>query len=338
MNTENKIDVLDCCDLGIAYRCNYRCRMCYFWENNSLGENNVLSTQEWKEVLQQLKELPKSDDYIVNFTGSGEIFLRKDVFSLIKYSRQLNLKMQIITNGSLINKDVSRQIADAGLEFLCFSLDSLNPQTHDFLRGVQGAQRRVLEGIENVSSDSPQTKIGVNTVISKVNLHEIVELTEWVQKNKVISYINFQVITQPFSFTDAPEQTWFKTDENRFLWPDDQQLIHKTINQLIEFKKMGYKLADGISQFNTFRDYFINPLLFIKNGRCNLGKGNVMIIDPVGNVSLCSLVGVIDNLKNGMNLRSILSSDGATEHKRKINTCQRNCHLIVSCYYQEELT
>ncbi|MBU4305246.1 MAG: radical SAM protein [Candidatus Omnitrophica bacterium] len=330
------INTLDCCDLGIAYQCNYKCRMCHFWQNNPLNEDNVLSIEEWKEVLKQLPQLPKNDNLMVNFAGPGETFLRKGIFSLIKYGRQLKLKIQVISNGSLISEDICREISDAGLEFLCLSLDSLNPKTHDYLRGVDGAQERVLQAIENMARYSSETKIGINTVINGMNLDEIAELTEWAQRNERISHINFQAITQPFSFTEASDELWFKDENKGFLWPLNESLIHKTIDCLIGFKGLGYKIADSVQQLNNFREYFLNPLQFIKNGRCNLGKGNVLIIDPAGNVSICSLVGIIDNLRKQMNLSKILSSEDAFLHKKNINVCRRNCHLVVSCYYQEE--
>ncbi len=330
------ITSLDCCDLGIAYRCNYKCRMCYFWKDSPLNDSNVLSIEEWKEVLKQLPQLPKNENLMVNFAGPGETFLRKGIFSLIKYGRQLNLKIQVISNGSLISKDICRQISDARLEFLCLSLDSLNPKTHDYLRGVEGAQQRVLQSIVNMAKFAGQTKIGINTVINGMNLNEIAELTEWVERNEKISHINFQAITQPFSFTEVSDELWFHDENRRFLWPLNESLIHKTMDVLIGFKNRGYKIADSVQQLNNFREYFLNPLQFIKNGHCNLGKGNILIIDPAGNVSICSLVGIIDNLRKQMNLSKILSSEDAFLHKKNINDCRRNCHLVVSCYYQEE--
>ena len=48
------------------------------------------------------------------------------------------------------------------------------------------------------------------------------------------------------------------------------------------------------------------------------------------------MVGIIDNVKNGKSIRSILTSPEAEIHVEKINECKLNCHLVVSCYYQEE--
>ncbi len=339
MNRQEKtpwVKPLSYCDLGISYKCNYKCRMCSFWQNSPLNEDNVLSIELWKNVLSQIADLPKKDGFMINFAGSGEALLREGTFDLIKHGRELDLKMHVITNGSVVNKDTALRMGQTGLESLSFSLDSLNSKTHDYLRGADGAKERVLNAIELVSLYSPRTTMGINTVISGVNLKEVVELTKWVEQHERLSYINFQAITQPFSFTEPSQEDWFKDEKYKFLWPDDADAVNQTIDQLIELKQKQYMIADSEKQLNIFREYFLNPLLFIKNGRCNLGKGDVLIIDPVGNISMCSIVGTIDNVKNGKPIESILTSPEALTHIEKINECRLNCHLVVSCYYQEE--
>ena len=300
MNEKEKIaqlKPLSYCDLGISYKCNYKCRMCNFWQNSPLNEDNVLSIKQWKDVLSQIADLPKEDGFMINFAGSGEAFLREGTFDLIKHGRDLDLKMHVITNGSIVSKDIALRMDQTGLESLSFSLDSLNPKTHDYLRGADGAKERVLRAIELVSLYSPRTKMGINTVISGVNLKEVVELAKWVEQHERLSYINFQVITQPFSFTEPSQEEWFKDEKNKFLWPDDKDAVNQTIDALIELKQKQYMIVDSMKQLNIFREYFLNPLLFIKNGRCNLGKGDLLIIDPVGNLSMCSVDGIIDNIK-----------------------------------------
>ncbi len=339
MNKKEKIaqlKPLSYCDLGISYKCNYKCLMCSYWQNSPLNENNVLSIELWKNVLSQIADLPKEDGFMIHFAGSGEALLRKGIFDLIEHGSKLDLKTHVITNGAVLNKDMALRMDQVGLESLSFSLDSLNSKTHDYLRGAEGAKEKVLSAIELVSLYSPRTELGINTVISGVNLKEIVELAEWVEHHERLSYINFQAITQPFSFTEPSQEDWFKNERYKFLWPDDLDAVNQTIDQLIDLKQRQYRIADSIKQLNIFREYFLNPLLFIKNGRCNLGKGDVLIIDPVGYVSMCSMVGIIDNVKNGKPLKSILASPEALTHIERINECRRNCHLVVSCYYQEE--
>ncbi len=329
-------NALSYCDLGIAYECNMKCRMCNFWLDSPLNKDNVLSIENWMDILKQISEFTASQECVINFSGPGESLLRRDIFKLIEYGRSLNLKIQIISNGLCVSEEMAKNIQNSGLEHICFSLDSLNPKTHDFMRGKEQAHKAVMNAIDNIAAFSPKTHIGINTIISGVNLEEIVELVEWVDKNENILYINFQAIAQPFSYDHAPDLEWFNRKESSFLWPKDSQKIEKTINRIIDLKRNGYKIADDVLQLKAFLKYFLDPLTFIKKNRCNLGQAKVLNIDPAGNIAICQLVGIIDNIKSGKSLKEIWASNEFYEHIDKINKCRRNCHLVVSCYYHEE--
>jgi MoaA/NifB/PqqE/SkfB family radical SAM enzyme len=328
------LPALEFCDLGIGYRCNFRCVMCRFWEDSPLYEGNVLSGAEWERVLREIAALERAQGCMVNFAGPGESLLRKDIWQLIRCGRALQLNIQIITNGYLIDAVLARAMREADLGYLCLSLDSINPRTHDFLRGVPGAFDRVIEAITAVAECSPRTKIGINTVISKANMADILALARWCEHNEHIAYMNLQAVTQPFSFHQGPDEQWFIREQNRFLWPDDERLVHETMDALIRCKQAGYKIADSIAQLNAFRAYFLHPERFIRDNRCNLAQGNILIIDPPGNVSLCSLVGIIGSVKQGSPLGEIMAAPEMSAHRKKIQECRRNCHLVVSCYFE----
>ncbi|MBU0634760.1 MAG: radical SAM protein [Candidatus Omnitrophica bacterium] len=336
LNHKSAAIILNYCDLGIAYRCNLRCKMCYFWKDSPLNESNVVSIQEWMQILEEVSMLRRSGDFMINFSGAGEPFLREGFLDLIRYGRKLKLKMQVTSNGYAIDGKMALEIADSGLKFLCLSLDSLNSKTHDYLRGMEGSHTKVLNAIENMALFSKKIKIGINTVISRLNLKEIPDLVEWVQNNEKISYMNFQAVAQPFSYTGHQDERWFEAQEHRFLWPDDEELINKVMDKLIKFKGKECKVVDSTAQFNAFRRYFLSPLTFIKQNRCNLAKADILNIDPPGNISICQFVGIIGNVKTGQRLGEILSSKNVDQHKDEIIKCSRNCHLVVSCYFQDE--
>ncbi|MFH1460397.1 MAG: radical SAM protein [Candidatus Omnitrophota bacterium] len=335
MGEDNNIP-LDSCDLGIAYQCMLECKMCHFWHKSQLSEDNILSIESWKTVLKNISQLKRTDNFMINIGGPGEPFLRKGIFELISTGRKLGLPIQVITNGFIVDKGIVEKIDESGLSFLCFSLDSLDPQIHDFLRGKKGVQEKLMKTIDLVAQECKQIKIGINNVISKVNLAGIIDVINWAENDPKISYINFQAIAQPFSYTEALNLEWFKSDKYKFLWPDDEKSINEIMDSIIALKNKNFKIANSITQLNVFRKYFLNPEEFIKNSRCNLGRGNVLVIDPAGNVSMCQLVGIIDRINKEKSLFEIIASDKTKLHKKNINACRRNCHLIVSCYYQDE--
>ncbi len=80
--------------LHLTQRCNLKCRYCYNADN--IGKTQDLNSEEWKKILFNLRE--KGFDYII-FTG-GEVLLRKDLLELSKYTKQLDFKLNILTNGT----------------------------------------------------------------------------------------------------------------------------------------------------------------------------------------------------------------------------------------------
>ncbi|BDU51266.1 radical SAM protein [Haliovirga abyssi] len=102
-------------NIKIINVCNLNCKMC----NPSIRseKNRVLSTQEWKSKLLELK---KSGIKIVVFEG-GEPTLRKDIKEIINYSKLLKLYTITITNGvndfSHINSDTVWISVDGTKEF-----------------------------------------------------------------------------------------------------------------------------------------------------------------------------------------------------------------------------
>jgi len=192
MNCEELI--LNNCDLGIAYECMLACRMCFFWKDSPLDKSNTLSIEEWKQVLEQISEFKMTPDCRVNFSGPGEPFLRKNIIDLISYGRTLKLPIHVISNGYLVDENLSKQINNCGLEFLSFSLDSLNSEEHDFLRGRKTSLDKVINAIQVIQSNAKNVEIGINTVISKANMESIPALVDWVESDDAIKYINFPAL------------------------------------------------------------------------------------------------------------------------------------------------
>ena len=79
---QGQLKALSYCDLGIGFKCNYKCKMCRMWQNNPLSNANVLSIQEWKDILTQIAQLPKKKGCMINFSGAGEALLREGIFEV----------------------------------------------------------------------------------------------------------------------------------------------------------------------------------------------------------------------------------------------------------------
>lgn len=156
-------------NLHILERCNFHCVGC-FAHFKSKGTKGF---DFWVQVLDNLK----SSNMVsaVNFAG-GEPLLHEKLSKLIKYSKKLEFKVSVITNGFYVNQKWLDENAGY-LDCLGFSLDSLDEGTSIALgrctraKEVFGADR-LAKVCEYIRANGFKTKIKINTVVSRKNYRE----------------------------------------------------------------------------------------------------------------------------------------------------------------------
>ncbi len=333
---EKKLSAPQFCVLEVLESCTLRCKMCGNWKCERTP--NELSIKEWERFITCLGD-QIGTNMELNVTG-GEPLLKKGVLDMISFISRKGFKAIMVSNGYLINESMAKQIADTGLSYLGVSLDSLKKETHDFIRGVEGAYGQVMKAIDYLCKFKKEDLIiGIQTIIMKKNLEEIVELINWVQQDSRLGSIYFQAIVQP-NFSSSGEgwftdNEWHKRNEFNFLWPDDTKKVHAVIDELIRFKKCGFKIANPIGQLEAFKVYFSDPQEFNKNVKCNKGRC-IFSVSPTGDITLCHSYGILGNVRNAdIDLREIWFSEQANEMRNKMNNCSKYCGPLVNCYFEK---
>lgn len=125
-------------------KCNLKCDHCYINANDS-EDKTELTTDEGKMLIDQIAELGKS---ILVLSG-GEPLLRTDIFELASYGAKKGLIMTMGTNGTLINDEVAKKLCDVGIRKVAISIDSSTPKVHDEFRGIEGAWKKAVEGVNS---------------------------------------------------------------------------------------------------------------------------------------------------------------------------------------------
>jgi MoaA/NifB/PqqE/SkfB family radical SAM enzyme len=295
--------------------------------NNNLYET---STQEWLRFIGSLENLLDGPRELV-FSG-GEPLLRKDIFELIRFGTDKGLKTLMPSNAYFIDEEMAKKIRDSGLKEIFISLDSTREKTHDFLRGTEGAHRRVMQAFEHLRKFCPQLKIGIITVISGVNYTEVVDLVKWVKEAKFLSGVYCQVIAKPF-FVPL-DNHWHTSDNFGFLWPKDIAKMHSVLDELIELRKTGYPLHNFPLQLQVYKTYFNDPTKRARKATCYLGD-YVINTDPAGNISLCCFMDPIGNIKKD-DINTLWFSDQASQLRDKMHNCNLNCNNMVNCFFKED--
>jgi len=138
-------------EVALTWRCNINCRFCYaactcISESEDDSGLEELSTRDFKRVLDIIRrnaEVPS-----VSFTG-GEPLIRKDLAELIAYaSGPLKMRVNLITNGTLIDGKTAADLKAAGLASAQVSIESPDPDVHDNIVGVRGAFEASVRGLK----------------------------------------------------------------------------------------------------------------------------------------------------------------------------------------------
>ncbi|MEZ5483079.1 MAG: radical SAM protein [Porticoccaceae bacterium] len=128
--------------MSVTDRCDFRCIYCMAEDMTFLPRERLLTLEEMAFLGRAFVELGVNK---IRLTG-GEPLVRRNVISLVQDLGQLNglNELLITTNGSQL-PDMANQLADAGINRINVSLDSLKPERFKSLTRT-GKLERVLKG------------------------------------------------------------------------------------------------------------------------------------------------------------------------------------------------
>lgn len=152
-------------------QCNMYCGHCYRDAGAKVAEE--LSTEEAKGML---REIVKAGFKIMIFSG-GEPLMRSDLFELVAYAKSLGLRPVLGTNGTLITLEVAQKLKEAGIMGVGISLDSLDVDKHEKLRGYDGAYQEAIQGMDNCRKAGVPFQI--HTTVFDWNQAELEAITDF---------------------------------------------------------------------------------------------------------------------------------------------------------------
>jgi MoaA/NifB/PqqE/SkfB family radical SAM enzyme len=111
-------------------RCNLECRTCMrnVWEE-PLGE---MASATFVRIVEGIRSF--SSPPTVFFGGLGEPLAHPDIVEMVSQVKALGSSVELITNGTLLTKPLSKQLIDAGLDALWVSLDGATPESYADVR------------------------------------------------------------------------------------------------------------------------------------------------------------------------------------------------------------
>lgn len=140
--------------LELTRACNLRCPYCI--ADASQQPAAELNTAQWLKLFTRLHELQVLR---VSLSG-GEPLIRPDALELIEALARREFSVSLLSNGTLVTRDVAKRLRALGVSSVWLSFDGLR-ECHDAVRGT-GAFERALIGLRHVLAQG--LDLGVNVV------------------------------------------------------------------------------------------------------------------------------------------------------------------------------
>ena len=150
----DSIPKLDCLFVYVTDACNCSCRHCWIVPEPQAGEKKrsrgrFLDLDLLEIVLIEAVALGLNS---IKWTG-GEPTIHPSFERLLDLQKIHGLSGAIETNGLNIVPSLVRRMIDTGIRHISVSLDGSRPETHDLIRGLEGAFFRTCRGIEILAAE-----------------------------------------------------------------------------------------------------------------------------------------------------------------------------------------
>jgi len=114
-------------------RCNLSCLSCIkhadFYEKSE--KNKELTKEKYLKLIKDASEL---DIKKILISGGGEPFAREDLIDIMLKIKESRMHGEVITNGTLLNKDIIENLVKSSWDEIIISLDGPNSKINDYLR------------------------------------------------------------------------------------------------------------------------------------------------------------------------------------------------------------
>jgi len=162
---------------NVTRACNLKCIHCYARAVDRTHEREL----NHEQGLSLIDDLAAFGAPVVLFSG-GEPLMRPDLVELASYAVSKGMRAVISTNGTLISKDMAKELKEVGLSYVGVSLDGME-EINDRFRGRKGAFKDAMAGIINCQEVG--LKVGLRFTINRMNTAEVPRIFDLIEEYRI---------------------------------------------------------------------------------------------------------------------------------------------------------
>lgn len=169
---------------NITQRCNEKCKFCYrdqFSKDRTLEEN-----------MKILDNILKAGVKKITFAG-GEPLLYPGILELIEYAHDHGAMTSLTTNGILVTDELLEKL-EGILDWFTLSLDGPNTEVQVQMTRHKGHYDNVERILTTIREKGLSIKVKINTVVSGINKHEVVNMVPFMKAQEISRWKLFQFV------------------------------------------------------------------------------------------------------------------------------------------------
>ena len=141
-------------EVDIASLCNLKCKFCYHSDREQVRESGVnfgiMDMQLYRKIIDDMKRFSQKPAKLKLFEF-GEPLLNNNMPDMIRYASEKNVagSIETVTNGTLLNKTLNRELIKAGLSRINISVESVSDEGYEKVAGVKINFAEYVENIKD---------------------------------------------------------------------------------------------------------------------------------------------------------------------------------------------
>jgi len=254
----------------ITNRCNLKCLHCF----NRSGDNlhrDELSDRQILNIAKQMAEIQPLGFCVCG----GEPFLRERVlYDFIKIISNCGTKVNMVTNGTLLNPAKAERLVEAGINNVQVSIDGISAETHDWFRGRRGAFDKSIRAVTTLKD------VGLTPMIAfspnRQNVRDFPAVVEM-----LVSLGVGEIRVQPLMPLGEAAIRFRELSPSQKQYREMAEYIH--CHQWVSGTRLEW--GDPVDHLIRFRKHLPEPNLF-----CTITATGALVVSPyialeVGNLS-----------------------------------------------------
>lgn len=263
-----------CVCVRLTRLCNLSCDYCS--ELRDLGED--INFEEWRKSINIIYNLGNRD---ITITG-GEPFIKDFLIELVRLSSAKNMYVSVATNGNLLTPEILGSIDNAGLDFLCISIDRIHTEGDVFGKDITPQLKSNLDYI--ASGDFNFSTI-VSTVVTERNFDQLESMVEYFTSRGI--YQKFMLMMPNYTNPSKTSDLGVKSIDS----------LESSLIRIKDMAKQGFLIVDGPQVLDNMVAYLKGTYHFnCKGGKYELSLNNDgrLVLCPDGTISQTHIFDIRD--------------------------------------------